>query len=203
MHGDLMGGDFPNIQQTFADLHKPSPMDSQDDYHNILGLEHKKVQLVDPTPLWQSFYLDEEQRIRHVIGHLILDIQHVGSTAIPGIKAKPIIDMMAGLPRLDMGLECVEPLEAIGYDYAPHAGIPGDHVFGKGVARTHLLHVVEYGGSVWIDELAFRDALRRDRVLAMDYEDLKIRLAREFPGDRARYTEAKGEFIRGVVSGRG
>ena len=119
---------------------------SKENNHSMLGLENNLVRLIEYTPLWAVLYREEEEHIMAAIGHLIIDLQHIGSTSIPGIKAKPILDMMAGVAQLDKALVCQAPLEAIGYDYIAEAGIANDYVCGKGVARTHYLHVVEYGG---------------------------------------------------------
>lgn len=173
---------------------------SEENNHSVLGLERGVVRLHDYTPLWAELYREEEERIKAAIGHLIIDLQHIGSTAIPGIKAKPILDMMAGVSRLDEALLCQAPLEALGYDYAAHAGVSNDHVFGKGVARTHLLHVVEYGSTEWMNHLRFRDRLRNDPELAQEYERLKKELSREFSENRAAYTSAKSKFICEVVA---
>jgi GrpB-like predicted nucleotidyltransferase (UPF0157 family) len=172
---------------------------SEDD-HSALGLEHGVVRLSDYRQLWADLYLEEEKRIKAAVGHLIVDLQHIGSTAIPGIKAKPILDMMAGVAQLEKALLCEAPLETIGYDYIAHAGIANDYVFGKGVARTHYLHVVEYGGAKWTNHLCFRDRLRNDPELAQAYERLKEELSRKFSDSRAKYHDAKSKFIIEVVA---
>src|SRR5205085_10824988 len=96
---------------------------SKENNHSVLGLERGVVRLHDYTPLWVELYREEEERIKAAIGHLIIDLEHIGSTAIPGIKAKPILDMMAGVARLDEALLCQAQLEALGYDYAARAGV--------------------------------------------------------------------------------
>jgi GrpB-like predicted nucleotidyltransferase (UPF0157 family) len=166
----------------------------------VLGLEHDQVRLHPYTPLWAQLYRQEEEQINTAIGHLIVDIQHVGSTAVPGIEAKPILDIMAGVKRLEDARFYQAPLAAIGYEHRAHAGIPNDHVFGKGVMRTHILHIVEYGSREWTRNLYFRDALRSDPDLAREYEALKIELARKFSNNRAEYTAAKSAFIRKVIA---
>jgi GrpB-like predicted nucleotidyltransferase (UPF0157 family) len=108
--------------------------------------------------------------------------------------------MMAGVARLEEALMCQAPLEALDYDYAAHAGIANDYVFGKGVARTHLLHVVEHGSAEWTNHLRFRDRLRNDPKLARDYVRLKEELSQKFSDNRAEYTSAKSTFIRRVVA---
>ena len=168
--------------------------------HGVLGLENSVVRLAGYTPLWADLYREEQERIRAAAGHLIIDLQHIGSTDIPGIKAKPILDMLAGVAHLEKALLCKELLEAIGYDYLAHAGIPNDYVFGKGSARTHYLHVVEYGGAKWTNHLRFRDRLRSDPELAQAYEKLKEELSRKFSDSRAKYHEAKSKFIGEVVA---
>lgn len=167
----------------------------------VLGLQRGTVRLLDYTPLWEELYQEEEERIRAVIGHFIIDIQHIGSTAIPGIKAKPILDMMVGVARLGDALLCQAQLEALGYDYIAHANLPNDHVFGKGVERTHLLHVVEYGSAEWANPLHFRDRLRKDAELAQKYESLKEQLKDRFGNNPAEYTNEKLRFIREVIAG--
>jgi GrpB-like predicted nucleotidyltransferase (UPF0157 family) len=168
--------------------------------HGVLGLENSVVRLNDHTPLWADLYREEAERLRSAVGHLIIDLQHIGSTAIGGIKAKPILDMMAGVAQLEKALLCQAPLEAIGYDYIARAGIANDYVFGKGVARTHYLHVVEYGGGKWTDHLCFRNRLRNDPGLAQAYEELKEELSRKFSNSRAEYHDAKSKFISEVVA---
>ena len=102
---------------------------SKENSHGVLGLENNIVRLNDYTPLWADLYREEEERIMAAVSYLIIDLQHIGSTAIPGIKAKPILDMMAGVAQLEKALLCKAPLEAIGYDYIAQAGIANDYVF--------------------------------------------------------------------------
>lgn len=165
----------------------------------VLGLESNVVRLSDHSALWSDLYQEEERLIKAAVGNLIIELQHIGSTAIPGIKAKPILDLMAGVPQLDKAVMCKQPLESIGYDYLASAGIANDYVFGKGLPRTHYLHVVEYGGAGWIDHLCFRDRLRNDPELALAYERLKEELSQRFSDSHAKYHDAKSKFINEVV----
>ncbi len=173
---------------------------SKENNHSMLGLENNLVRLIEYSPLWAGLYREEEEHIMAAIGHLIIDLQHIGSTSIPGIKAKPILDMMAGVAQLEKALLCKAPLEVIGYDYIAQADIANDYVFGKGVARTHYLHVVEYGGAKWTNHLCFRDRLRNDPELAQAYGKLKEELSRKFSDSRAKYHDAKSKFISAVVA---
>ena len=173
---------------------------SKENSYGVLGLEHGVVSLSDHTHLWVELYREEEQRIMKAVRYLIIDLEHIGSTAIPGIKAKPILDMMAGVAHLEKALLCKTPLEGIGYDYIADAGIANDYVFGKGLARTHYLHVLEYGGEKWTNHLRFRDRLRSDPELAQAYGKLKGQLSRKFSDNRAKYHDAKSKFINSVVA---
>ncbi len=173
---------------------------SETNSHSVLGLENNVIRLSDYTQSWAELYREEAERIRAAIGPLVVDLQHIGSTAIPGIKAKPILDMMAGVAQLEIALLWRVPLDTIGYDYIAQAGIADDYVFGKGVPRTHYLHVVEYSGAKWTDHLCFRDRLRRDPELAQAYERLKEELSRKFSDSWAKYHDAKSKFISEVVA---
>jgi GrpB-like predicted nucleotidyltransferase (UPF0157 family) len=166
---------------------------------STLGLAAGKVALVDSTAEWAELYETEEALLREAIGGLVVDIQHFGSTAIPGIKAKPILDVLVGLPKFDDGPLLTEPLARLGYDYVGTELVPNDHLFGKGVVRTHLLHAVEHGGYHWNRNLRFRDRMRADPSLAAAYEALKIDLATRFANSRAEYTAAKKTFIDSIA----
>lgn len=160
-----------------------------------LGLEGGKVRLRDSDARWAGLFEAEKRRLERAIGPLVGGIEHFGSTAISGIKAKPILDILVGLPRFEDGLLLVEPLAALGYDYVGTEMVPNDHLFGLGEVRRHLLHAVEHGGYHWNRNLRFRDRLRAEPELAAAYERLKVDLATRFADRRADYTAAKQAFI--------
>jgi GrpB-like predicted nucleotidyltransferase (UPF0157 family) len=164
------------------------------------GLPPGKVFLRPHDGRWAALFAEEAAVITEALGGAVLAIEHYGSTSIPGIDAKPVIDLLVGLQTLDEALAHRPALEALGYDYASHAGVPGHHVFGKGVARTHLAHFVEYDGAEWRRCLAFRDALRAAPARAAAYEALKRDLAARHPDDRAAYTAGKGAFVAEVLA---
>ncbi|MGY5806280.1 GrpB family protein [Rhizobium sp. LEGMi198b] len=171
-----------------------------------LGVRHKLVTLAEPNARWREAYALEETAIRKALGDLALDIQHFGSTSIPAIKAKPIIDIAVGVRRFDEGFCCIKSMEEIGYEYAGNDIVPDDHIFGRGIkgeTRTHLVHIVEYGGAHWNRFILFRDRLRANPALAQAYEALKIGLADEYADNRAAYTEAKKVFIDKIVAATG
>lgn len=165
----------------------------------VLGLENNVVRLSEYSSLWPDLYREEKARVNAAVGGLFIDLQHIGSTAIPGIKAKPFLDMLAGVAQLENALLCKASLESINYDYIAGADIASDYVFGKGIPRTHYLHVVEYGGAKWINHLCFRDRLRNDPDLAQAYEKLKEELSRKFSNSHAKYHDAKSKFINEVI----
>ena len=114
---------------------------------------------------------------------------------MPGLFAKPIIDLQIGVTHIDDGLRFIEPLASLGYDYAGNQGIPEHHVFGNGLARTHLAHVVVFEGEQWFRTLRFRDRLRADSSVRAAYEELKLQLAASAT-TRAEYTAGKAAFIK-------
>jgi GrpB-like predicted nucleotidyltransferase (UPF0157 family) len=113
----------------------------------LLGLAEGSVVLVEHDPSWAQAYDEEKQRIGHALAGLALDIQHYGSTAVPGIRAKPIIDVVVGIEQLAMGDRCIQPLRMIGYDYLGDELVPGGLFFARGLPRTHHLNIVEWRGT--------------------------------------------------------
>jgi GrpB-like predicted nucleotidyltransferase (UPF0157 family) len=164
----------------------------------VLGLQRGMVRLVPHAARWAALYREEEALLRAALEGVLVDVQHFGSTAVPGIHAKPILDILVGVRARDEVLARRPQLQALGYGFVPGAGVPDHHVFGKGEPRTHLLHVVEHGGPGWRENLWFCDRLRADPALAAEYDALKLRLARAHPGDRARYTEEKSAFVQRI-----
>lgn len=163
-----------------------------------LGLKANLNLLVPYDPLWLAAFAEEKARLAKALGPLAKAIEHYGSTAVPGLWAKPILDIMVGVLPLSDWEQCKPPLEAMGYDYAEGAGVPEHYIFGRGrnrTERTHLLHVVEYEGESWRSSLAFREALRRDSSLRESYAQEKMRAAAAAHGSRASYNAQKGPFI--------
>lgn len=127
-------------------------------------------------------------------------IHHVGSTAVPGLEAKPIVDILAGVRSLDESRACFEPLARLSYVYAPY--LPDEmHWFCKPhpSRRTHHLHLVPVDSRRYRDELEFRDRLRESPGATAEYLALKRELASRFPDDREAYTDAKSAFVRRVL----
>jgi GrpB-like predicted nucleotidyltransferase (UPF0157 family) len=166
----------------------------------MIGLQKGKVELAPHTELWHQLFAEEEVHLREAVGEHVVVIEHVGSTAICGLWAKPIIDIAAALRQAADAERCVRPLENIGYEYRGESGIAGRHYFVKGEPRTHHLHMVEFGSEFWRVHLLFRDYLRKNQEVAEEYERLKKDLATKYERDRGAYTEGKSKFIEDVLN---
>jgi GrpB-like predicted nucleotidyltransferase (UPF0157 family) len=160
------------------------------------------VRILDYDPMWADMYEAEHARIVEAIGVWLIDIQHVGSTSVPGLAAKPVVDIMAGVRNLNDNVHFVAPLQALGYEYVPpeQDEIPDRRYFRRGEPRLFHVHVTEIDGEFWNRHLAFRDYLRAHHEKAAEYASLKRKLAAEFQSDRLGYVNAKSAFIEGVVA---
>jgi len=164
------------------------------------------VKVVDYDPNWPLIFEREKAKILSVIAKKVVAIEHVGSTAVPGLGAKPIIDIMVGMRHLSDAQGCIGPLETIGYEYVPEyqVSIPERRYFRKGpsnVPNKHYhLHMVEYDSDFWRRHLLFRDYLRAHPRTAKEYHRLKKELAAKYRFNRDAYTEAKTLFIESIVA---
>ena len=127
-------------------------------------------------------------------------IEHIGSTAVPGLTAKPVIDIMAGVRDLESSVDARVPLAALHYMYFPYRP-DVMHWFCKPSPgrRTHHLHLVPVKSALWTERLIFRDYLRSSSATAAEYAALKVALAVQHQFDREAYTDAKGAFVRAVL----
>jgi GrpB-like predicted nucleotidyltransferase (UPF0157 family) len=162
------------------------------------------VRIVPYDPSWPDRFEEERERLDAAIGEWVVGgIHHVGSTAVPGLAAKPVIDILAGVRDLESSRACFDPLERLSYLYAPYRA-DQMHWFCKPnpSRRTHHLHLVPVGSERFRDELALRDHLRAHPETASEYAALKRRLASQFEHDREAYTAAKATFIENVLGRR-
>ncbi|MBN1434310.1 GrpB family protein [Candidatus Fermentibacterales bacterium] len=169
---------------------------------SVLGLDRRRVELAEHRPEWRALAEHLCGEVMRATGGLIVEVEHVGSTAVEGLVAKPILDIAAGV-RDRASATQLEPLLApLGFAYRGDWGDAGGHLFvresGPGVRTVHL-HVVEHLGSQWEDYLLFRDTLRRDERVRDSYDFLKRSLMQAYPLDREAYTSSKGDFIRSVL----
>lgn len=162
------------------------------------------IEVVDYNPGWTLAFEHEKLRIQAAVGEYLTGIEHVGSTAVPGLAAKPVIDLLVGIRSLADSPLCVAPLAKLGYHYIPEYedDLPERRYFqkltGAGV-HTHHLHMVEPGSDFWRRHLLFRDYLRAHPETAAEYGALKRSLAAQYGEDRAGYTDAKSGFIQSVL----
>jgi GrpB-like predicted nucleotidyltransferase (UPF0157 family) len=156
-------------------------------------------------PAWPAMFEQERRSLHTALGPLVVTIEHVGSTAVPGLAAKPIIDLQASVRSLPAARSrCVEPLQALGYTYLPQyeAWLPGELFFRKAPAGpwTHHLHILQGDDPRWQDRLLFRDYLRNHPEAAAAYAKLKQDLAAAFDDDISGYRNAKDAFVAATMA---
>lgn len=160
-----------------------------------------RIEVVNYNPEWPALFIHEQRLIIKALSPwLVGPPEHIGSTAVPGLLAKPVIDIMAPVSLLAGSEAAIPAAERIGYIYFPYK--PQQmHWFCKPSPehRTHHLHLVPLGSPLWRERLAFRDALRSDAGLRAEYEKLKLKLAEQYQHDREAYTDSKSPFIDRVV----
>lgn len=184
---------------------RPRPWRGMESETEALGLESGTVRVVSYDRRWPHLFEVASRELRIALGSSIVAVLHVGSTSVPGLCAKPILDILVTVPDFEASLELVPRLEDLGYEYRPDEEIPDRHYFRRrrGTARTHHLSLAEASSRHHRVTLAFRDALRADPSLASDYAGLKLHLARRFPRDRQVYLEGKSGFIARVLGESG
>jgi GrpB-like predicted nucleotidyltransferase (UPF0157 family) len=166
-----------------------------------LGTAGGQIEIVPYSAEWPVLFELEAERIKSVCGDTLSAIEHIGSTAIPGMLAKPILDIMPGLDTHPDGMKTIAPLQQLGYEYFGENGIPGRFYFGLRFEQRSVVHVhiFEIGTEDWKRHLIFRDYLRLNPAVAAQYAALKKELAVRFRHDREAYTNGKSEFINAVV----
>ncbi|MBI4941269.1 MAG: GrpB family protein [Actinobacteria bacterium] len=168
---------------------------------------HAAPRVVPYDPAWATAFADEAALLGAALAGVPHRVEHIGSTAVPGLPAKPVVDVMVGLPddgTLDERFDDVRAaLEHLAYVWDPraHADDPGRHVFRKGPGdpaelRSHHLHLTVEGSGYWRRILAFRDRLRADPAAAAEYAAVKLRLLATCGGDTRAYTRGKTDVVR-------
>lgn len=167
--------------------------------------ENAPIEVVTYDPAWPSKFEEERVLLEGLLAPwMVADIEHVGSTAVPGLAAKPVIDIMVPVESLAASTGSIEAASHAGYTYWPYKA-DVMHWFCKPSAahRTHHLHIVPFESPLWFDRLCFRDALRSDSKLAEQYAELKLHLEKQYREDREAYTEGKTDFVAAVLAGAG
>lgn len=167
-------------------------------------MKDERVVIAEYDPRWPAIYEKEAARIVAAAGGLLVRCEHVGSTSVPGLAAKPVIDVLGGVRTLADADAVVPRMVSIGYEYVKkwEDEMPRRRYFVRRVrgVRTHHLHVVETGSGFWRDHILFRDHLRAHPVDAIRYAALKRDLAESLGDDREAYTDAKAEFIEACLA---
>lgn len=169
-----------------------------------LGVVEGKPELVPYDDRWPTLFEELRTTLLHELGRRAISVHHIGSTSVPGLAAKPVLDVLVAVADLERALECVPVLERLGFEFGPEDDIPERHWFrgrSRGL-RTHHLSLAEPDSSYFVDHLAFRDALRRSPELAVKYERLKSELLAQHVAGRPLHG-GKTAFVRSVLTGRG
>jgi len=161
------------------------------------------LELSSPSPLWPAVFDMERERLARVFGADRVLVEHIGSTAVPGLPAKPIIDVLVGAPDIAIVERHIPDLVADGYRYVPELERAAPQrrflVKADGQPGFFHLHGVVVDSPYWRERIAFRDALRADAGLADEYARAKKRILARYPTEREPYVEAKTAFIRAVL----
>ena len=167
----------------------------------MLGMREGEVRLAEHDPAWAGCFRRERLRLRRALGPRLLAIEHIGSTAVPDLPAKPIIDIALRVRRLRDLASLMRTLAALGYRHLGEHGLPGRQFFVRGEPVTHHLHVVAVRSPHWAVWLRFRDRLRADPAARALYAAGKRQLARRFATRRAAYTRGKTPLVRRLLAG--
>jgi GrpB-like predicted nucleotidyltransferase (UPF0157 family) len=160
----------------------------------------ERVTLVPHDPGWILAGAHECRRIQAALGDRVREVRHIGSTAVPGLMSKPILDLIAGFPSLEQGIQEIGFLRSLGYHFpaALNAGLK-DRQWLMRQSRghsTHHLHIVAHDSEAWEKRTRFCELLKSSPALRSRYQSLKLELARLHGGKRSPYSESKAQFIR-------
>lgn len=164
------------------------------------GVEKNKVRLLSHQSHWEEEFLEVKETLMHCLGELVVDIQHVGSTAIPAICAKPILDVAVCVTSI--GEIDLKALTSLGYSYCGIEHYPSTHLLfvlrSSQQISLHHIHCYDQSDKEFQLLVGFRDYLNDHLDVALQYQELKKKLANQFPSDRKSYTKGKEAFIRSV-----
>lgn len=163
------------------------------------GLKPGTVKLTAYTADWARRFATEKRRLERYLPSRGLLIEHIGSTAVPGLDAKPIIDIAVSVPSLTRLPSLTDALVRARYAYKGEYGLAGRHFFVRGNPVTHHLHLVVKDSEHWTRWLTFRDYLRAFPEEALAYNAFKLKLAHRFANNRDAYTKAKTPFIAALL----
>lgn len=164
----------------------------------VMNLD-EPIHLASHDPVWPRHFVHERDRMRMALGFDVKAVEHIGSTAVFGLRAKPIIDIMVGVERVPCA-HVFDELIQLGYEALGEAGVPGRFYFRRREDVSFNVHVVERGGTHWKSNLALRDYLRTHPEEVTRYEEAKVAAVLSGASSLLRYSEAKAFFVEELVS---
>ena len=165
-----------------------------------MGLKVGTVKLEKYNPNWETEFYKEKEILRKIFGDIAIEIEHIGSTSVKGLSAKPIIDIAVALNELENFKKVKEIFQKEPYSVKEDSD-DGEILVRKGPEdnRTHFIHVMEVTSNRYKDTIIFRDYLRTHEETLQEYENLKKELAIKCANDRKKYTSSKNEFIKNII----
>jgi GrpB-like predicted nucleotidyltransferase (UPF0157 family) len=157
------------------------------------------IDIKDYDPEWPKAFELEKNRIMEKLGELVLEIEHIGSTAVPEISAKPVIDILIAVKDMGRAKECVVRLADLGYEHVQSEDDVERLFLFRGMPRTHHVHVVQHRSETHRKHVVFRDYLREHADARDEYDRLKRALAARYRTDRKSYVDGKADFVESVV----
>lgn len=167
-----------------------------------MALKRGTVELVNYDKNWEKEYKEEEELLKKVLKDKIIEIHHIGSTSIPGLLAKPVIDILIVIEDLNDINEVDDLLKDYDYENRGQQGVSDRYFFAKGPedARTHYLHFTTKNSNTYYNQTYFKRYLMEHPSALKEYCDLKNKLAKKYSNERAKYTQGKNEFITNIVN---
>ncbi len=168
-----------------------------------LGLQRGEVRLVKHQAIWKKVFSDEQKILQRALEEQAISIQHVGSTAISTISAKPVVDIIVGISRLKNVQSKIPALKKLGYSHIKRFPNPRLQIVlakGKKQQTEIYLHLVRYEGAIWNNYIFFRDYLLEHTDVALAYNKLKLQLAQKYSSERMKYTESKAIFVHNILA---
>ncbi|GAF89235.1 unnamed protein product [marine sediment metagenome] len=166
---------------------------------DISKTDKRRVGVVSYNPNWKKMYKEESEKIKNILNDIIVDIHHIGSTAIPGIKAKPVIDILVEVKNLEAVDQYNNKMEELGYEVMGEHGIPKRRFFRKGGnKRTHHIHIFQVGNEEIERHINFKEYLITHPDKGREYSKLKEKLVNKYTYDVENYTNSKSDFIKEI-----
>lgn len=166
-----------------------------------IGLKRGTVKVVPYRKKWGEEFEKERSRILEVCGDKVIAVEHIGSTSVPGLSSKPIIDIAVGIKRLKDAEKLLKPLKKLGYNF--YKKFQQQRLFvakGPDGKRTHYLHIMRYKGAKWESDQLFINYLRTHPKEVKRYGKLKEKLAKRHSNDRQGYSDGKNAFIKSIIA---